>query len=83
MTVTLTPEQMRWIEAAVAAGQFSSIEEAVRVAVADLMTGDLDDLAWAKPYVDDAREDVARGDVMSGDEFMAWLDDRKANPANR
>src|SRR5690242_1419759 len=36
MTVTLTPEQVQWLEEAVAAGQFASVEEAVRVAVADL-----------------------------------------------
>jgi Arc/MetJ-type ribon-helix-helix transcriptional regulator len=36
MTITLTPEQMQWIEEAVAAGQFPSVEDAVRVAVADL-----------------------------------------------
>jgi Arc/MetJ-type ribon-helix-helix transcriptional regulator len=29
MTITLTPEQMQWIEEAVAAGQFPSVEDAV------------------------------------------------------
>lgn len=77
MTVTLTPEQMRWIEAAVAAGQFPSVEEAVRVAVDELMlTAEFGDLAWAKPYIDEAREDVAKGNVIPGDEFLAWLDGR-------
>ena len=83
MTVTLTPEQMRWIEAAVAAGQFSSVEEAVRLAVADLMRVEFSDLEWAKPYVDEAREDVAKGDVISGDEFLAWLADRINTPLTR
>jgi hypothetical protein len=32
-----------------------------------------DDLAWAKPYVDEARASVARGDVMSGEEFFRRL----------
>jgi len=32
-----------------------------------------DDLAWAKPYVDEARASVARGDVISGDEFFRRL----------
>jgi len=29
MTITLTPEQMQWIEEAVAAGQFPSVEDTV------------------------------------------------------
>jgi Arc/MetJ-type ribon-helix-helix transcriptional regulator len=75
MTITLTPEQMEWIEAAVAAGHFASVEEAVRVAVADLkMTIDFDNLDWAKPYIDEARQSVAHGDVSDGDEFLARLD---------
>ena len=75
MTVTLTPEQMRWIEAAVAAGQFPSVEDAVRVALADLkLSLDLADLSWAKPYIDEARAQVARGEVVDGDEFLARLD---------
>jgi Arc/MetJ-type ribon-helix-helix transcriptional regulator len=75
MTVTLTPEQMRWIEAAVAAGQFPSVEDAVRAAVDELMaTAEFGDLEWAKPYIDQARESVARGDVVDGDEFLARLE---------
>ena len=52
MNVTLPPEQQRWLEAQVAAGQFGSIDEALAVAVADLIAIQGDDLAWAKPYVD-------------------------------
>ena len=33
-----------------------------------------DDLAWAKPYVEEARASVARGDVISGDEFFRRLE---------
>ena len=77
MTVTLTPEQMRWIEAAVAAGEFPSVEDAVRVAIADLkLSLELGDLSWAKPYIDKAREDIEQGRVVDGDEIVAWLDGR-------
>jgi Arc/MetJ-type ribon-helix-helix transcriptional regulator len=49
MTVTLTSEQLKWLEAEVAAGHFSSVEEAVQVAVAELMRPiDTSDLSWAK-----------------------------------
>lgn len=60
-------------EAQVEAGQFSSIDETLAVAVADLIAIQNDDLAWAKPYVDRARESVARGDVLTGDEYRAKL----------
>jgi Arc/MetJ-type ribon-helix-helix transcriptional regulator len=76
MTVTLTPEQMRWIEAAVAAGQFPSVEDAVRVAIDDLIAAsEFGDLSWARPYIDEARARVARGEVVDGDEFLARLDE--------
>jgi antitoxin ParD1/3/4 len=58
----------------VAAGHFASIDEALAVAVADLMAIHDDDLVWAKPYVDQARASVARGDVLSGEEFFKRLD---------
>ena len=74
MNITLPAEQLRWLEAEVAAGRFSSIDDAVAVAIAELMSIDNDDLAWAKPYVEQARASVARGDVMSGDEFFKRLD---------
>jgi antitoxin ParD1/3/4 len=70
MNVTLPPDQLKWLESQVAAGQFGSIDEALAVAVADLIAIDSDDLAWAKPYVDQARASVARGDVVSGDEYL-------------
>ena len=67
MTITLTPEQQRRLEAAVAAGQFASVEEAVRWAVDHfvLTEADLGDLSWAKPYLDEARESIARGESVS------------------
>lgn len=74
MTVTLTPEQMRWLEEAVAQGRFSSVEEALCVAVVGLQTSiDQGDLSWAKPYIDKAREQVARGEVTELDDFLARL----------
>ncbi len=74
MNIKLPIEQQRWLEAEVAAGHFGSIDEALAVAVADLMAIQDDDLAWAKPYVDQARGSVARGDVLSGDEFFKRLE---------
>jgi antitoxin ParD1/3/4 len=74
MNVSLPPEQLQWLEAEVAAGRFRSIDEAISTAIADLMAVHSDDLAWAKPYVDEARASVVRGDVMTGEEYFKRLE---------
>jgi antitoxin ParD1/3/4 len=73
MNISLPREQQEWLEAEVAAGHFSSVEEAVTFAVADLKVLLEDDLAWAKPQVDQARAAIARGDVISGEDFFNHL----------
>ena len=77
MTITLTPEQQKWLEAEVAAGHFGSGEEAVQVAVAELMRPvDTSDLSWAKPYIDVARASLARGEGIPADQVFAEVDTR-------
>jgi Arc/MetJ-type ribon-helix-helix transcriptional regulator len=71
MTVQLSPEQQRWLEAQVAAGHFASLELAV--AVADLMATVDDDLAWTKPLIDEAEAELARGEGVPGDEALARI----------
>jgi Arc/MetJ-type ribon-helix-helix transcriptional regulator len=73
MTVQLSPEQQRWLEAQVAAGHFASIEEAVAVAVSDLMDASEDDLEWARPLVEAGLAELERGDIVGGDEALASL----------
>jgi antitoxin ParD1/3/4 len=72
MTITLTPEQEAWLKAHVAHGDFSSIEEAARQLIderiAERATEESDDLAWAKPCVDEALADLERGDVIAHEE---------------
>ena len=46
------------------------------LAVAELMSAHEDDLAWAKPYVEQARASVERGDVISGQEFFERLENK-------
>ena len=58
MQITLTHEQLGWIEAEVAAGKFESVEAAVRIAVDHLMPGDTDNLSWCKPLLDEARRET-------------------------
>jgi antitoxin ParD1/3/4 len=75
MPITLTPEQEAWIQAHVATGDFASIEEAARQLIderiAELAIDDDDDMAWARPLVEEARADIARGDVITLEEHRA------------
>jgi len=72
MTISLTPEQQSLLHAHVARGDFASIEQAARQLIderiAERAIEEQDDLAWARPYVDEALADVARGDVISREE---------------
>ena len=74
MTITLPPGLQKWLEAQVAAGRFSSVDDAIAVAVADLMAIDEDNLAWAKPFIDEARAAAARGEVVPLDDALADID---------
>jgi len=75
MPITLTPDQEAWIQAHVATGDFASIEEAARQLIddriAELATDDDDDMEWAKPLVEEARADIARGDVITLEEHRS------------
>jgi antitoxin ParD1/3/4 len=78
MSITLTPEQQAWLRAHVERGDFASIEDAMRQLIAEIAAQEGDDLAWAKPYVEEALADVARGDVMTLEEHEARNDARLA-----
>jgi len=72
MTITLTPEQEAWFKTHVARGQFASVEDAARQLIderiAERAAEESDDLAWAKPDVDEARAAVARGEYVTLEE---------------
>jgi antitoxin ParD1/3/4 len=78
MKITLTPKQQQWLAAHVARGDFPSIEDALRQLVDERMAEEGDDLAWAKPHVDEALADVARGAVMTLEEHEARTEARFA-----
>ena len=82
MTITLKPDQEAWLKSRVASGDFASIEEAARQLIderiAERTVEEADDLAWAKPYVDEALADIARGAVMTVEEHEARTDARLA-----
>ena len=82
MTITPTAEQEAWCQIHVASGDFASVEEAARQLIderiAELAIEDGDDMAWAKPLVDEARADIARGDVLTLEEHRARNAARRA-----
>ncbi len=82
MTITLTSAQVAWIESHVANGDFTSVEEAARKliddGIAQLSSVEEDDMAWAAPLVEEAREAIARGEIMTLEEHRARNAARRA-----
>jgi antitoxin ParD1/3/4 len=85
MSITLTPEQETWIKAHVATGDFASVEEAARQLIddriaelADDADGEQDDMAWAKPMVDEGIAALERGDFITLEEHRARNAARRA-----
>jgi Arc/MetJ-type ribon-helix-helix transcriptional regulator len=81
MAIVLTSEQLKWLESAVAAGRFESVEAAVQAALVGLMV-DTDQAAendddWVAPLLDEARASHARGESISLEEFKAQLANRR------
>lgn len=76
MSIELTPEQQKWLEAEVAAGHFGSVEGAARIAIADLKALDADDLSWARPYVEAAQIAAAKAETISLSEHRARMAQR-------
>jgi antitoxin ParD1/3/4 len=70
MSITLTPEQEAWLQAHVSTGDFASIEEAARQLI-DEREIEADDLAWAKPLVDEGLAALGRGVFISLEEHKA------------
>jgi antitoxin ParD1/3/4 len=74
MTITLTADQEARLKALVASGDFASVEEAARTLLDErLAERDVedDDLAWAKPLVDEGLAALERGEFMSLEEHKA------------
>jgi antitoxin ParD1/3/4 len=75
MVITLTPEQEAWLQAHVATGDFASVEEAARQLIdndiAEFVIDDADDMAWAKPLVDEGLAALERGDFITLEEHKA------------
>ena len=74
MWISLTSAQQAWIDARVASGVYASAEDAVRKLLDDRIAElsiEEDDLAWAKPLVDEAMAQVNRGEYLTREEHRA------------
>ncbi|KAF0135547.1 MAG: hypothetical protein FD139_3278 [Methylocystaceae bacterium] len=74
MAITLTPDQEAWLQAHVATGDFPSIEEAARQLIDERIVErelEKDDLAWAKPLVEEGLAALERGEIISIEEHKA------------
>jgi antitoxin ParD1/3/4 len=83
MPITLSPKQEAWLEAHVAAGEFASVEEAAPQLISDrraeiASAESDDDMAWAKPLVDEARAAIARGETITLEEHRTRNAERLA-----
>ena len=74
MNITLPADQERWLKMRIANGEFQSVEDAVRQLIAERMIIDGDDMAWARPLVDEARAAIERGDKVSLEEAELDID---------
>ena len=78
MTITLHPDHEAWIKARVANGDFASVESAARQLlgerIAEIEKGQIDandEMAWAKPYIDQGLAALDRGEFVSLEEHKA------------
>ncbi len=76
MNVHLSPEHRKWLSDQVSAGTFASVDEALAWAIQGMIPVADDAMAWARPYLEKADASLARGEGISGDEFLAGLDRR-------
>lgn len=77
MEIDLKADQRAWLEQRVADGEYASVPDAIsRLIDAGMVERaylNADDLAWAKPFVDEGVAAVERGDVMSLEEHQARI----------
>jgi antitoxin ParD1/3/4 len=71
MNIALKPDHLKWLQEQVAAGNFSSVDDALALAVSEFMEIEDDDLTWAQPLVDEARASIARGEGISAADVKA------------
>jgi antitoxin ParD1/3/4 len=79
MSITLEPEQERFIQEQVARGRFKSVNEALTQAFMLLEQKYQEDEAWiedVRQKIDEARAEVVRGEVLPLETVVAQLQDK-------
>jgi antitoxin ParD1/3/4 len=79
VSITLEPEQERFIQEQVARGRFKSAHEVLAHALTLLEQKYQDDEAWienVRNKVDEARIEVERGDILPLETVMSQLQDK-------
>ena len=79
MKIKLPPEQKRWLEARVAAGEFASREAAIQQIIAERMAVETDDGGCAVPDIEPPPAAVVHRDVLSVEEAIADVDAHMAS----
>jgi antitoxin ParD1/3/4 len=72
MRISLTPEQEVWLKFRFAVSDEASLEAAARHMIDEhIAAWEADDLAWAKPQVDEGVAALERGEAISLEEHRA------------
>ena len=77
MPIALSKSQQEWLRAAVGAGSFASIDEAIATAVQRMIVDDgMDDaeLDWAQPLLNQGLAELDRGHSFSHDDVFAHVE---------
>ena len=64
MQMTIPPDIETWAREQVQSGRFGTIEDAITDALRARALRD-DDFGWAQPLLDEARQQVARGETVT------------------
>lgn len=81
MEIELSEEDLATVQRLVDSGQFQSVDEAVHVAVRNLMDEHAEWLIYARASIVEGLEDIAAGRVVDGHEVMARLKARARRAA--
>jgi hypothetical protein len=77
MPITLTPRQMLWLEGEVAAGRYSSIEDAAQAIISAHIFRATNDPAWASSLVDQVRNRISQADQDVLAQLSAFMTSRE------
>lgn len=73
MQIQLTKDHENWLREQIAAGRFSSLDDALAEAIDSLRAED-EELAWAKPLIDDGLAELNRGESIPAEEVFARIE---------